>query len=301
MVRELTMTEQLRVGLAGLGDIGSAIAMRLLDCPVRLTVYNRTTRKTEPFAAKGADVAQRPADLAAASDVVVTALAGPDSDREVYEGAKGLLSGDVSGKLFINTATVGPQAARRLGHVVAAAGAHYVDAVLLGGVRVAALRGELLLPAGASPEVLQLARPVLHMIGNRVEPLGPVGAAQIVKLVNNLQVAVHSAVMAEALRVAFAAGVDREALLRILPQSSSRSRSMELHLAPMLFGPYSGRGTLKTITKDLLLALELADSLGVDCPVGQAASLVCQQARGAPELDTAALVNTPGAGHNRAE
>jgi 3-hydroxyisobutyrate dehydrogenase-like beta-hydroxyacid dehydrogenase len=286
------LTEQLSVGFAGLGDIGSAIAMRILDCGARLTVYNRTMSKTEPFAARGACVAISPVGLVAA-DVIVTALLGPDSDREVYEGPDGLLSGDVSGKLFINTATVGPQAARRLGRVVEGTGARYVDAVLLGGGRTAALRGELLLPVGASAKALRLARPVLCMIANRIEPLGPVGAAQTVKLVNNLQVAVHSAVMAEALRIAFAAGIDRETLARILPQSSSRSRSMELYLSPMLFGPYSGRGTLKTITKDLALALALADALGVECPIGRSASFVCQDACGAPDLDTAALINSP--------
>jgi 3-hydroxyisobutyrate dehydrogenase-like beta-hydroxyacid dehydrogenase len=206
-----------------------------------------------------------------ACDVIITCLLGPAADSEVYRGPNGLLE-FAKGKLFINTATVGPEAARTLAADVESAGGEYVDAPLMGGGAPAALEGSLLLPVGCAPTTFERAVPVLRLLADRIEHLGPAGTAQIMKLVNNLQVAIHHAALSEALRMGLAAGLDREAMLRTFPQGLSRSRSMERNLKPMLEGIRTNRGTLKTSSKDLDLALELARSVGEPSEVGAAAS-----------------------------
>jgi 3-hydroxyisobutyrate dehydrogenase-like beta-hydroxyacid dehydrogenase len=269
------------------------MAERLLDYDVDLVVYNRTIARAEALVLRGATVAADPADLAGRVDVVVTCLLGPDADRAVYEGPGGLLSAPVDGKIFINTATVGPQAAARLGSRVEAAGADYLDAPMLGGGPPTARNGTLMLPVGATATALDRARPVLELLANRIEHLGPVGSAQVVKLVNNLLVGVHSAALAEALRIALAAGADPAGLMRILPQASSHSRVMDLHLSAMLTGPHAGRGTLKTLGKDVRLAVEMAQLQNTPTALGETALANFQRAMIADGLDVAALIDAP--------
>ena len=100
--------------VVGLGAMGSAIAKRLLNAGFDVTVFNRTVRKADPLARAGANVAESPAALVRDSNVVISCLLGPDSDRIVYLGDSGLLSGDVAGRLFVNTSTCGADLARTL-------------------------------------------------------------------------------------------------------------------------------------------------------------------------------------------
>lgn len=280
------------IGFAGLGDIGSVMASRLVATGASVIVYNRTASRTEPLVALGATVAPRPADLAQA-DVVMTCLHGPQSDREVYEGDGGILSADVRGKVLINTATVGPSAARRLAGVAEARGAHYVDAPLLGGGVPAAAVGELLMPVGASPTAFELAKPYLDLLASRVEYLGAVGTAQAVKLVNNMQVAVASAILGDALNLALEAGIEKSTLARVLPDCSSQSRTSDRHLETMLFGPLAGRGTLKTLGKDLALAVEMCESSGLHSEIAAAALSYFAGTPWPVDADVPALIERP--------
>jgi 3-hydroxyisobutyrate dehydrogenase-like beta-hydroxyacid dehydrogenase len=247
------------------------MALRLLDCGLPLTVWNRTASKADAAVERGATLASSPAHLAERCEVIITCLLGSAADDEVYRGPNGLLA-STHGQLFINTATVGPDAARKLAADVEAIGCQYVDAPLMGGGVKAALAGTLLLPVGCKSSAFDRALPVLQLLADRIENLGSVGAAQVMKLINNLQIAIHHNALSEALRVGFAAGADREAMLRILPQGSSHCRAMDLDLVPMLTGIRTSRGTLKTSAKDLDLALELARSVGEPSEVGAAAS-----------------------------
>jgi 3-hydroxyisobutyrate dehydrogenase len=288
--RKMVELTRERIGFAGLGDIGLPMALRLLDSGGPLAVWNRTASKADAAVERGATLASSPADLAERSDVVITCLLGSQADNEVYRGPEGLLA-SAHGKLFVNTATVGPESARELAAAVESAGGQYVDAPLLSRGAASARTGTLLLPVGCTPRVFERAEPVLRLLTDRIEHLGPVGAAQVIKLVNNLQVAIQHVALSEALRMGLAAGADREAMMRVLPQASSRTLSMELYLEPMLTGVRTARGTLKTSAKDLDTALELARSVGEPSEVGAAALQRMRRLieRGSGDLDIPAL------------
>jgi 3-hydroxyisobutyrate dehydrogenase-like beta-hydroxyacid dehydrogenase len=281
-----------RVGFIGLGLIGLPMAERLARCAAELVVWNRTAAKADGLVAGGALRARDVPDLVASVEVVVTCLHGPDSDREVYLGPDGLLSGGAAGKLFINTSTIGPDCARELAEATTAAGADYVDAALMGRGAQSAAAGTLVLPVAGPSDAIERARPVTAMLATTVEHMGPVGAAQVVKLANNVQVAVGAASLAQALRFAIAAGVKPEALSRILPLGSSSSRAMDLWLNPMLEGRTGSNGTLRTLGKDVQLAAEYAASQGEPATIATAAAQVFARAlaHGGEHLDVPALV-----------
>jgi 3-hydroxyisobutyrate dehydrogenase-like beta-hydroxyacid dehydrogenase len=291
--REQVGTGVAPIGFIGLGDIGLPMATRLLRCGVPLVVYNRTRSKAEQLAEHGALAVDAPADVARRVEAVITCLHDSAADDAVYRGPDGLLHADVTGKLFVNTATIGPAAAIELAADLERSGAEYVDGALMGRGVADALAGTLLLPVGGRPAVIERARPLLSVLANRIEHLGPIGTAQVLKLVNNLQVGIHSVALAEAVRIALAAGADQDALARILPQGSSRCRAMDLFLVPMLSGERRNSGSLKTLGKDIDLAVAFAEAVGEPSDLGAAAARRFHRAIGSGDehLDVSVLVD----------
>lgn len=263
-----------RVGFYGLGDIGGPMAKRLQDCDVRLTVFNRTTAKTEPLRAAGAAVATTVADLVAASDILVTCLHGPAADAEAYRGAGGILAQPIVGKLIVNTATIGPRLAVDLGSAVRAAGGEYLDCPILGGGRLSAAQGTLLFPVAGRPAALDRARPVLALLATQIEYVGELGAAQVIKLANNFRWAVASVAWAQAVKFALAGGADPAGLEKILTASDRASSPGTRYLTSMINGITENRGTFRTLAKDLDLANEFARSVSENPTVGEAAAAV---------------------------
>ena len=162
----------MRIGVAGLGAMGSAIAARLLEAGHQVTVWNRTAAKTAPLADAGAKVAVTPSALAAASDAVITILTDSTAIDAVYNGPSGLLSGDVAGKLFIEMSTVPPSVEIALAPKVAAKGAVFVESPV-GGSTAPARQGKLLGLMGAEPAAAARARPILDQLCRKVEHCGP--------------------------------------------------------------------------------------------------------------------------------
>ena len=281
------------VGFIGLGDIGRPMAERLLRCGVSLVVHNRTSARADELARLGARAADSAAAVAARAGVVITCLHGPDADRTVYLGANGITSVDLAGTVIVNTSTIGPLLARELAGAVAERGGAYLDVPLLGGGREAAAQGRLILPVGGDAADLDRVRGVLAHLAARIVAVGPVGSAQVVKLVNNMQVGIAAAALAQAVSLARAAGADLDAVRDILPLASSHSRSMDRYLEPMLTRTVERRGTLRTLGKDLELALDLAAASGIEASVlGAAADLFRQAASsGLGDLDVPALVH----------
>jgi 2-hydroxy-3-oxopropionate reductase len=286
------------VGFVGLGDIGRPMAERLLRCGVDLVVHNRTRARADELARLGAGVAESAAAVAARVDVVITCLHGPAADRAVYLGANGITAVDLAGTVVVNTSTIGPSLASDLAEAVARRNGAYLDVPLLGGGREAAAEGRLVLPVGGAAADLDRVRGVLAHLATTIVAVGPVGSAQVVKLVNNMQVGVAAAALAQAVSLARVAGADLDAVREILPLASSHSRSMDRYLEPMLTRTVVRRGTLRTLGKDLELALDLAASSGIGASVLGAAADLFRQAvhSGLGDLDVPALVQVTDEG-----
>ena len=163
------------VGIAGTGRMGTALAVRLLALGNVVTVWNRTREKTEAASGAGASVSSTAAELASRCDAVITILTNATAMDTVYTGPDGLLSGSVSGKLFIDMSTVRGDSHCALAPAAAARGAMFLECPVSGTVGPAE-EGKLVGFAGGTPEAFALARPLLEQVCRRVELVGPVGS-----------------------------------------------------------------------------------------------------------------------------
>src|SRR5271165_6095944 len=209
----------MHVGVAGLGKMGTAIALHLIETGNQVTVWNRTAAKAEQVVAAGAAAAQSPAALASAVDAVITILTDAAAIDEVYSGPAGLLAGDVAGKLFIEMSTVRPQVEVALAAKVRAQGAAFVECPV-GGTTGPARQGKLIGLVGADEADAARARPLLEQICRRIEFCGPVGAGSVMKLTINLPLLVYWQALGEALALCRPLGIDPARLMDLLADTS---------------------------------------------------------------------------------
>ena len=209
----------MRVGVAGLGRMGAAIAAHLKDVGHELVVWNRSSDKTKPLVAAGAKVAASPAELAGQVDTIVTILTNRDAIASVYEGASGLLSGNVKGKLFIEMSTVQPETEVALAEKVRAKGGVFVECPV-GGTVGPARDGKLLGVAGGKAEDFALAKPLLVQMCRRVEHVGPVGAGSSMKLAFNLPLMIYYQALGKSYVLCRHLGLDTKWLMEFLSDTS---------------------------------------------------------------------------------
>src|SRR6188474_3419925 len=204
----------MRIGVAGLGRMGSAIAARLMEVGHDVTVWNRSGDKAKPLAAAGAKVAASPAELATQVEAIVTILTNRDAIAAVYEGPAGLLAGAVKGKLVVEMSTVQPETEVALAEKVRAKGAVFVECPV-GGTVGPAREGKLLGVAGGTAEDFARAKPLLAQMCRRVEHVGPVGAGSSMKLALNLPLLVYWQALGEALVLCKPLGLDPARIMDI--------------------------------------------------------------------------------------
>jgi len=284
------------IGLIGTGRMGAAIGERLLDLGHRLTVWNRTADKAKRLLERGAVPASAPAAAACAAELTLTVLTDAKAIEAVYDGAKGLLSGDVAGKLFVDMSTIAPETTRALAGRVHAKKAALVECPV-GGTVGPAREGKLLGMAGGSAADFARARPVLEQLCRRVDLLGPNGAGSAMKLAINLPLAVYWEALGEALLLVRDTGIAPEKMIEILADSSGgtnvlKNRGAKL-VAALKEGPKPEVGfDIDGMSKDLRTMLAVAATMGLDLPV-TAKALECYQdaaAAGWGSKDASSLV-----------
>ncbi len=264
----------MKIGICGMGKMGSAMAQRLIGVGHEVTVWNRDAAKTAPLVALGATAAETPAALATASECIITMLLNADAIDTVYRGANGILSADITGKPIIDMSTVLPETEEALGRDVASRGGRFVECPV-GGTVGPAREGKLLGLAGGSDADVALARPVLDQLCRRVEHVGSVGAGAKMKLAVNLPLMVYWQALGEALALCKPLGLPPERVTDILADTSGTPTAMKGRAADvgkLLAG--QPRGTpgfsISAANKDLGIMLAFAKSLGVSLPVTDA-------------------------------
>ena len=275
----------MNIGIAGIGRMGGAIAQRLLECGHSITVWNRTAEKTKAAQAAGAQVAGTPAELVQHSGVVITILTNAAAIEAVYHGARGLLSGDVKNKLFIEMSTVRPETERALAARIAARDAEMVECPV-GGTVGPAREGKLLGLVGAEDGTFERARPVLEQMCRRIERCGPIGAGATMKLAVNLPLIVFWEAFGEAMALARPLGVDPARLVELFADTSGGTNVLKTRaasIAKALAGEDTGPATfdLDSMRKDLGTMLEEARSRGFELPAAASVLAVLDQASAA--------------------
>ena len=263
----------MRIGVAGLGRMGSAIAARLIEVGHEVTVWNRSADKVKPLAAAGAKAAASPAELATEVEAIVTILTNRDAIAAVYEGPTGLLAGDVKGKLVIDMSTVQPETEVALAEKVRAKGAVFVECPV-GGTVGPAREGKLLGVAGGTAEDFARAKPLLAQMCRRVEHVGPVGAGSSMKLALNLPLMVYYQAMGEAYVLCRHLGLDPKWLMEFMSDTSGGPNVLKARgpkIAEALAGGDGGPPAfdVDSIRKDLATMVAEGKTRGASLPLAE--------------------------------
>jgi len=265
----------MKIGIAGTGRMGAAIAARLMGLGHELTVWNRTAEKTKELAAAGAKVAASPAALAGSADVVITILTDEQAIEALYSGPQGLLSAAVPGKLFIEMSTVRPEVEIALAGKVKQKKAAMIDCPV-GGTTGPARDGKLFGFVGGEDADVARARPLLDQMCRRAEHVGPVGSGARMKLAINLPLFVYWQALGEALLLCQSLKIEPERLMSILADTSGaanvlkvRSAAVSAHLTGKDPGPVNFAVDL--VCKDLRTMIAEAKALGGTLPAAETA------------------------------
>ena len=266
--------ETARVGWIGTGVMGAAMAGRLLDAGYALTVFNRTPAKAEPLLARGAQAAENPRAVAAASDVTITMVGFPHDVRAVILGKNGggdgpgddgALAGAAAGSILLDMTTSAPALAVEIAAAAAAKGGYSLDAPVSGG-DVGAKNGGLSIMCGGDEAAFAALAPLLDVLGKTVVLQGGPGAGQHAKMVNQTLIASTMVGVCEALVYASRAGLDLETVLKSVGGGAAGSWSLS-NLAPrMLRGDFAPGFYVEHFLKDLGLALGEADRMNLCLP-----------------------------------
>ena len=253
------------IGFIGLGIMGSGMAHNLLRQGADLVVWNRTAAKMEASVAAGAAAAESPADVARRATIVMICVSDTPDVEEVVIGPAGILSGSLEGRLVVDHSTISPTATIRLAEATEAAGGRWLDAPVSGGSE-GAQRGTLSIMVGGDPADLERARPHLAAYAASITHVGPVGAGQKVKIVNQILVALNQLAASEALLFASMAGLELERTLQAVTGGAAGSWMLANRGPQMIARDWRPGFTIDLQQKDLRLALAAADEVGSPLP-----------------------------------
>jgi 3-hydroxyisobutyrate dehydrogenase/2-hydroxy-3-oxopropionate reductase len=279
----------MKVGVVGIGKMGRPIAERLIAAGHDVAICNRSDNAgVHALRDRGATVLGTPAELAARSEVILTALPTEDTVRQVYDDMSAVAS---SGQLYADHSTVSPGLNRHCAQILAEQGATFLDAPVSGGP-AGAEAGTLTVMVGGDEGTFNRAVPVFEAFGSKIRLCGPVGAGQVIKLVNQYLVAVHTMAASEAAAFAVRLGADLATVQDVIGTSFGSSAMLLRDLPRFIARDFSPATPVGLIAKDLSIIHSEAKDAGVPLLLG---GLVEQyyleaKARGWAGEDMAALV-----------
>jgi 2-hydroxy-3-oxopropionate reductase len=253
------------LGLIGLGIMGRPMARNLLRAGYALTVHDVNRAAVDELVAEGAVAGISPREVAAAVDVLLTMLPDSPEVRDVYLGRDGAFEAVRPGWLAIDMSSIAPSTARELAGQAAAGGAEMLDAPVSGGDK-GAIAGTLSIMVGGSEVAFERAQPILQAMGKTIVHVGPAGAGQVVKVCNQVVVAVVIEAVSEALVLGAKAGVDPAKIADVLQGGLAATKVLEMRRDNMLTGRFDPGFRVRLHLKDLKNALELAREIDVALP-----------------------------------
>jgi 2-hydroxy-3-oxopropionate reductase len=279
------------IGFIGVGRMGQPMALRLIVAGHDIVAYDVRGQALSAVAAKGAQTASSPAEVASRAQIVMTSLPTPPVVEAVALGAGGIVEG---GKVHtvVDLSTTGPRAAKAIAEKLAEHGITAVDAPVSGGV-AGAIKGTLAVMTSGPAEACERLRPILEVIG-RVFYIGPEpGMGQMMKLINNLLSATATAATSEAMVLGVKAGLDPRVMIDVINAGSGRNTATEDKFPRAVLPRSFDFGfALSLMAKDVKLCIDEADTLGVPMWIGSAVKQLWLHglAQGGPDQDMTELV-----------
>ncbi|MEA4854965.1 2-hydroxy-3-oxopropionate reductase [Solidesulfovibrio sp.] len=254
------------IGFIGLGIMGKPMCRNLLKAGYGLTVFSRAAANVEAVTGHGAKYAPSPAEVAKASELVITMLPDSPQVREVVLGENGVLHGASPGLYVVDMSSIAPLASREIGAELAKAGVRFLDAPVSGG-EPKAVEGTLTVMAGGDAADFEAVRPVLSAMAASVTRVGEVGAGGVAKLANQIVVALNIAAMSEALVLAAKAGVEPELVYQAIRGGLAGSTVLDAKAPLVMDRKFDPGFRIRLHVKDLANVMQTANNLHVPLPL----------------------------------
>jgi 3-hydroxyisobutyrate dehydrogenase len=262
----------MKIGFIGLGTMGVGMALNLLKAGHEVSVHNRTREKEEAVAKEGARRAESPREAADGAEIIVTMVSDTPDVEEVVLGAEGVIQGALQGAIVIDMSTISPTATRQMAEALDKKGIKMLDAPVSGGPE-GANNGTLAIMVGGDAPAFEKALPILEIMGKTVTHVGPIGAGQITKAINQIIISGTYLTVAEGLTLGMKAGLNMEKVIAAISGGAASSWVLHNRGINVVNNSYPLGFRVKLHHKDLRIALETARELGVTLP---AAALVAQ-------------------------
>jgi 3-hydroxyisobutyrate dehydrogenase-like beta-hydroxyacid dehydrogenase len=279
------------IGFIGLGLMGTGFTTRLVDSGFKVVGYDLDPARREQAASRGVEIAEGPAAVAGRSDIVAICVTTTKAVDAVVRGTDGITSmADLVGKTIVDFSTTEMDTTKAVAAAVQAKGGAFIDAPVSGGPG-AAEAGTLAIMAGGEADAVEAVREVLETLG-LVTHMGPVGAGQATKLVNQALCLTNYCVVAEGLRLAQAYGVDASKIPAALAPGLANSAVLQAIYPRMVEGDFAPRGYARQILKDLEMLHEATRAQHLSMPMASQALTMFRMliGQGKSELDGAAVV-----------
>ncbi|SMC27784.1 3-hydroxyisobutyrate dehydrogenase [Clostridium acidisoli DSM 12555] len=286
----MLQTNNINIGFIGTGVMGNSMASNLLKGGYNLYIYNRTKEKALSLIEKGATWKASVSELSKVSDVIITIVGYPSDVEEVYLGSNGILNNAKPGSFVIDMTTSKPSLAKKIYEIAKSKNVFALDAPVSGG-DVGASEGTLSIMVGGDKEAFEHLKPIFELMGKNIVLQGTAGAGQHTKMCNQIAIASNIMGVCEAIAYAKNSGLDPETVLKSIGAGGAASWQLSSYAPRILKDDFKPGFYIKHFVKDMRIALEEADSMGLNTP----ALSLCKKlydkliAEGKEDLGTQAL------------
>lgn len=253
------------IGFIGLGVMGKSMAAHLLKAGFEVFVYTRTKDKSSELLSQGAKWAAAPKEIAQKANVIISMVGYPSDVEEIYLGENGLIENGKQGTYLIDMTTSTPTLAVKIAEEAKKRGMESLDAPVSGG-DIGARDAKLTIMVGGSSEAFEAVRPIFDILGSNVVHQGPAGSGHHTKMCNQIAIASNMIGVTEAISYAKRAGLDPDRVLRSISSGSAGSWSLSNLVPRMVEGDFEPGFYIKHFIKDMKIALDEAERMGMDAP-----------------------------------
>ncbi len=280
-----------KIGIIGLGMLGNAVALHLLDSGFEVTVFNRTKEKTIQVREKGAKVVTSPKEVAENSELIITVVKDAAVVKEISFEKDGIIEGKHEKLIVADMSTIDPSESKNISRKFEEHDIHKLDIPVMGGPNVA-ITGNLVMMVSGNKESFDRCKNVFEKIANKVFFLGESGVAHSVKLAMNLQITMLALALSEGIIFVKKANVDPKIFLKILNSTYFKTGMSEKKAFKMIDSKYDATFTLSNLKKDISTITSAAKSLGIELPMIKKAEQVYENAvkEGFGEMDYTGIV-----------
>ena len=280
-----------KIGIIGLGMLGNAVGMHLLEAGFDVTVYNRTKEKTEKIKEKGAKIASSPKEIAELVELVIIVVKDADAVKEVSFEKNGIVEGKNEKLIVADMSTINPAESKKISEKFQENNIEKLDIPVMGGPNVA-ITGDLVMMVSGNKKIFDRSKSILDNISNKVFFLGENGVAHSVKLAMNLQITMLALALSEGITLVKRSNVDPKIFLEILNSTYFRTGMSEKKAYKMIDGKYDATFTLANLKKDISTITKTAKSLGITLPMIEKAEEVYGNAlkEGLGEIDYTGII-----------